>query len=182
MVRLIPYERENLEVVERRLAFLSRRIATAGLRRRDHDVLEHNALLWMLEVFDHVVVNDCEEAIAHTNLRWGIVAKKRHQEEQRIADQIAAAKVREEQKAARRAAYEQRQAEVQAAAAKRREERRVARLAAALQKQLEAQAAAAKRREERNAERGAENLQRSLDKMYAGNATPAPDQQPNGNA
>ena len=100
MVNLSKRERQNIALLERRLAFLNERIKEveeteldqdpgkrgASLRRPagfpsrlDHDIWERGALLWVLEVMEHAVALNCEEVFAFTTLRQ-LQADKRNAE------------------------------------------------------------------------------------------------------
>jgi hypothetical protein len=69
MVRLGAFERDSIEVIERRIQFLEHRIPKASEENAKRDKREREALQWALEVIALAAGMDCEEAFTYTTMR-----------------------------------------------------------------------------------------------------------------
>ena len=73
MVELTRRERKLVERLERRLTFLTDRIAACPDRDMSIEVQDRAALLWLLEVAERAADVNCEEAFTRTSVRNQIV-------------------------------------------------------------------------------------------------------------
>ena len=73
MVELTRRERKLVDRLERRLAFLTDRIAASPDKDMSVEVQDRAALLWLLEVAEQASALDCAEAFTRTSFRNQIV-------------------------------------------------------------------------------------------------------------
>ena len=86
MIELNRQERARIRTLERRLDYLSKRLATTEGRELIYTADERSALLWVLEVVDHALATNCEEAFAYTVLRQNLADERRAGEEKHKVD------------------------------------------------------------------------------------------------
>src|SRR4051794_23138198 len=77
MVKLTRKERKCVEILERRLAHLSKRVETIKDYDVSWDVTERRAILWALEVVQHAAAMNFEEPFLYTGLRQRVMSDTR---------------------------------------------------------------------------------------------------------